>query len=290
VLRRVVAVLLVLVMFGSAVVPAALAAGLDINVTIPSVAECNKLGDKEIKVINAVSGAESVDYLYTEKTKRWAEIYHELAKKEILDSVKETGRIIATTTKSTVMLGSDTTFYTSDSGDHGSSSWGVAPTWYGSQYYLSSNKVEAATLLGPGGYGSASAWGWVGKSFYVSGTGTKPANIIMRGHIYGLTSAVAGGNSNVEINLVVYDTTTGAKYTTTIYQKSEGGLGWTGVDKDFNNGISVNLQGGHTYIVYIEVITSGAVYGTGEAGSDFGRFDGDYLGEGAWFYEITIDF
>ncbi len=102
----------------------------------------------------------------------------------------------------------------------------------------------------------------------------------MRGHIYGLTSAVAGGNSNVEIDLVVYDTTTDAKYSTTIYQKSEGGIGWTGVDKDFSNGISVNLQGGHVYIVYIEVITSGAVYGAGEAGSDFGRFDGDYLGGG----------
>ncbi len=273
--RRFVAFLMALVVLCSAV-PTAFAIRLD------------KLGDREIKVINAASIAKSADYPCTERTEKLARIFHELAKKEILDSVERTSRV--TNTKSTVQLGNDVTFYTSDSGDHGSSRWGVAPTWYGSQYYLSLNKVEAATLLGPGGYGSASAWGWVGKSFYVSGTGTKPANIIMRGHIYGLTSAFAGGNSNVEINLVVYDTTTGVRYSTTIYQKSEGGVGWTGVDKDFNNGISVNLQGGHTYMVYIEVITSGAVYGAGEAGSDFGRFDGDYLGEGAWFYSITIDF
>lgn len=30
--------------------------------------------------------------------------------------------------------------------------------------------------------------------------------------------------------------------------------------------------------------------GAGEAGSDFGRYDGDYSGEGAWYNSITIDF
>lgn len=190
----------------------------------------------------------------------------------------------------TISLGSDTTFYDANCGDHGTSRWGLAPAWFGSQHYLSENKVEASSLLGPGGYGGASSWAWVGKSFYVSGSGTKPANIVMRGHIYGLTSAFAGGNSNVEVNLVVYDSTADVRYSTTVYQHSEGGIGWTGVDKDFSNGISVNLQGGHTYLVYVEILTSAAVYGTGEAGSDFGRFDGDYLGEGVWYRSIQVDF
>ncbi|WP_290596517.1 MULTISPECIES: hypothetical protein [unclassified Archaeoglobus] len=229
---------------------------------------------KEKHLISAVDSSRVIKS--SKEVEKLLEIVHEMAKSGIEESVKAFSNSF--TTKSTVYLGVDETFYDSNCGDKGASRWGAAPAWYGSEYYFSQNKIEVATLLGPGGYGGASAWGWIGKSFYVSGSGMKPANIIMRGHIYGLTSAFAGGNSNVNVNLVVYDATTGTKYSTTIYQHSEGGVGWTGVDDDFNNGISVNLQAGHTYIVYVEVITSAAVYGAGEAGSDFGRFDGDYLG------------
>jgi len=40
----------------------------------------------------------------------------------------------------------------------------------------------------------------------------------------------------------------------------------------------------------LEVTTDASVYAAGEAGSDFGRFDGDYSGEGVWYTSITIDF
>ena len=281
--RKVLELVLVLVMLCSVVMPVMAVNGKMSEETLKAKSELAAEEKQVISMLN--SNAVTKNNI---KAKELSKIVHEMARSSIERSVKAVSYGI--TASSTVYLGVDKTFYYSDCGDTGTSRWGVAPAWYGSEYYLSNNKIEAATLLGPGGYGGASAWGWVGKSFYVSGSGTKPANIIMRGHIYGLTSAFAGGNSNVEINLVVYDTTTGAKYPTTIYHQSEGGVGWTGVDKDFNNGIAVNLQGGHSYIVYVEVITSAAVYGAGEAGSDSGRFDGDYLGEGVWYYSITIDF
>jgi len=190
----------------------------------------------------------------------------------------------------TVYLGTDKTFYDASDGDKGTFSTGVCTSLYGSEYYLSSEKSEAATLLGPGGYCSKGAWAWVGKSFYVSGSGSQTANIIQAGHIKGLTTAFGGGSSNVKINFVVKDLTTGAEYSTTIYSKSEGGVGWTEVNKNYNKGIAVNLQAGHNYVAYLLVETSGAIYGVGEAGSDFGRQDGDYAGEGAWYYSIKIDF
>lgn len=190
----------------------------------------------------------------------------------------------------TVNLGTDKTFYTADTGNKGSYTWGLAPWWYGSDYYLSSNKAEASSLVGPGGYGGVGAWSWVGKQFYVSGAGSQAANVRANGHIWGLTTAAGSAVSNVQINLVLWDATTGTRYSTNIYSKSESGLGWTEVNSDFNSGIGVTLQAGHYYIAYLELITDAAVYGYGEAGSDFGRFDGDYSGEGAWYYSITVDF
>jgi hypothetical protein len=191
---------------------------------------------------------------------------------------------------SVVYLGVDATFYDADEGDKGTSTWGACPRFYGSEYYLNAKKDEAAVLVGPGGYGGAGAWAWVGKSFYVSGSGSQTANIRMNGHMYGLTTAVAGGSSDSNIDLVVKDLDTGTKYATNIYSQSAAGVGWFEVNEDFNNGVTINLQAGHDYITYLEVQTSAAVYGAGEASSDFGPQDGDYGGEGVNYICIEVDF
>ena len=246
------------------------------------------LGGKEKEIISKTMSPEK----YNKDISRKAEIARKMTeieiKKQIERSLKDSYFTLAGT--GTVYLGTDTTFYDASHGDSGTSSTGACPFFYGSDYYITANKAEAATVLGPGGYCSKGAWAWIGKSFYVSGSGSQTANIIQRGHIWGLTSAAAGGSSHAEIKFVVKDLTTGAEYSTTIYSKSEGGVGWTEVNRDYTKGITVNLQAGHTYIAYLLVETSGAIYGIGEAGSDFGRQDGDYVGEGAWYYSITIDF
>jgi len=114
----------------------------------------------------------------------------------------------------------------------------------------------------------------------------------MPGHLYGLTTAVAGGSSNSNVDLVVKDMTTGTEYTTNVYSQSAGGVGLFEVDEDFNSGITVDLQAEQDYVVYLELQTSASVYGVGEARSDFGPQDPDivYDGEGAWYSSVTIDF
>lgn len=193
-------------------------------------------------------------------------------------------------TLDTVYLGTDRTFSNADRGDKGISNSGLAPLWIGCNYDYGSKKDTAATLIGPGGWGGGTAWSWVGKEFYVSGSGSRTANIYITGHYYGLLSAAAGGASDVTIRLVVKDQSNGQQMYTTIYQDHEFGWGWSEVNNNINQGININLQAGHSYIVYLELVTSATVAGAGEGGSDFGPDDGDYNGEGAWYSSITIDF
>jgi len=220
------------------------------------------LEETEKEIISKTISPEKYDKEMSIKAEISRKMTEKEIKKQIERSLKDSYFTLAGT--GTVYLGTDTIFYDASHGDSGTSSTGVCPSSYGSDYYITANKAEAATVLGPGGYCSKGAWAWVGKSFYVSGSGSQTANIIQRGHIWGLTSAAAGGSSHAEITFVVKDLTTGAEYSTTIYSKSEGGVGWTEVNRDYTKGITVNLQAGHTYIAYLLVETSGAIYGIGK--------------------------
>lgn len=124
----------------------------------------------------------------------------------------------------------------------------------------------------------------------MSGSGSRAANIRMAGHVYGLTSAGAGGSSSTNVCLVVKDTTTGTSYSTTIYSQSCGGVGWYEYNQNFNKGISVTLQAGHSYQVYLQVDGSASVYAIGEAGSGFGPLDGDNDGKCVTYSSVIIDF
>ena len=193
-------------------------------------------------------------------------------------------------TSSTVTLGTDATFTSADSGDSGTSSWGAAPNFKGSDYSASSKKARETAVTGPAGYGGCGAWAWVGKSFTVLGSGSQSANIRMSGHIYGLTSAAAGGSSSSNVDLVLKDLTTGTSYSISIYSKSCGGLGWETVDQNYNKGLSITLQSGHDYIAYLKISGSSSTYGAGEAGSDFGPWDLDDDGECVTYSSIVINF
>ncbi|MDD2613711.1 MAG: hypothetical protein PHH67_00055 [Methanosarcina sp.] len=227
----------------------------------------------------------------SENSKKAEELINKIKaqnEQEISDSVnKSTSEQISIL--STVTLGTDATFTNADCGDSGTSSWGAAPCLKGSDYIKSSRRAREAVLTGPGGYGGGGAWAWVGKSFYVSGSGSQSANIRMTGYLYGLTSAAAGGSSSSDVDLVLKDSTTGTSYSTSIYSVSCGGLGWENVDQSFNKGLSVTLQGGHSYIAYLKVAGSASTYGIGEAGSDFGPGDGDDEGYVS-YSSIIVDF
>lgn len=209
---------------------------------------------------------------------------------EISDSVNKSTSGTQIKSATTVTLGTDKTLTTADIGNSGTSTSGAVPNFKDADYSTSYRRARASVLIGPGGYGTGGAWAWVGKSIYVSGSGSRSANIRMAGNIKGETSAFAGGQSNTDINLIVKDTTTGTSYTTSIYSQSAGGVGDYIVDESFNDGISVTLQAGHYYNIYVSVDGSTAVYYAGEAGSDFGPGDGDDGGQKVSYSSIVIDF
>lgn len=209
---------------------------------------------------------------------------------EISDSVNNSLNSQRLAATSTVTLGTDAIFTNADYGNSGTSSWGLAPNIKGADYIKSSRTARQAVLLGPGGAGGAGAWAWIGKTFTVSGSGSRAANIRMTGYLYGLTSAFqTGGSASSEVYLVVKDTTTGTTYNTLVYSASKSALGYDLVDKSFNNGIGINLQAGHSYIAYLSVAGSASVTGVGEAGSDFGPQDGDDEGY-VRYSSIVVDF
>jgi hypothetical protein len=208
--------------------------------------------------------------------------------KQIDQSISQLSDLPQPLVLDTVYLGYDKTFYTADIGDYGWYLWGSAFMAYGSEYKLSQRKALATSCVGPAGVGGCACWVWVGKEFFVSGSGSRVANINVRGHMFGLTSAVAAGSAESRITFVVLDRSTGTKYTTQIYHQSASGAEWYEVNQYFNNGVAVTLMGQHIYSAYILLETTASVYLTGEAGADFGPYDFD---PGDVYYNyIKIDF
>ena len=187
----------------------------------------------------------------------------------------------------TVMLGVDKYFYNADVGDAGKSSWGWVPMYWGSNHYEPEPKATAAVVVGPAGWGGGEAWAWVGKDFVVQGSGTDYAVIRMSGHIYGAVTA-GGGVSEAWIELLVKDKTTGDEWSTFIFHEYLSGYGSVPVDEDYSKSITVNLTGGHEYLVYLRVKCNAYITLWGEAGADFGPENGDagYTN----YSQIFIDF
>jgi hypothetical protein len=249
----------------------------------------NFLAEKNL--INNISSSQSL--INPENVKKAEELRDKIRAKslqEISDSVNESINTKQLQTLSTVTLGRDATFTNADCGNSGTSYSGITPNCKGADYSKSYRRARESILIGCPGYSQGSAWAWVGKSFSVSGSGSRSANIRMAGHIYGLTSAAAGGASSTNIDLIVKDTTTGTSYSTTIYSKSCGGVGWYECNQNFNKGVSVTLQAGHSYKVYMRIDGSTSAYAVAEAGSDFGPFDGDDEGECVKYSSIVVDF
>ncbi len=173
-------------------------------------------------------------------------------------------------------LGSNETIYDAGSGDSGKSSSGWAPASWGSSYDTTDDQAEAAIVTGGVGAGNGEAWAYIGREIYVNGSGSSTANIIGRGDINGVLTTGGAAASSVKVSLVVIDYATGGtRYDNEIYSKGDGGYQSRDVNDSFNNGMSMVLEGGHSYMMSLEVDASCTLTGTGEAGSDFGDGDGD---------------
>ncbi len=139
------------------------------------------------------------------------------------------------------------------------------------------------------GYGNGSYWAWIGKSFYVSGSGSRSANIRMAGHFNGTTLGVLAAAGATDIKLVVKDATTGTSYNTTIYSASGTNMPGQIANQDFNNGVSVTLMSGHSYKAYVEIDGSASITGMGIGASIFGPWGGDANNQVS-YSSLTIDF
>ncbi|MGQ9718607.1 MAG: hypothetical protein ACUVWK_01960 [Nitrososphaerales archaeon] len=243
------------------------------------------IGSSEKSIITELNTFSASDSDLEEVERIRQEIEQEM-KKQIEQSINSL--IESPTRAGIVYLGTDKTFTDADKGDHGTWYSGLIAAFYGSNHILSEKKDEAACTGGLG-VGAVGAWAWIGKEFYVSGSGSRSANIIVAGHMWGLTSAVGPGSAQSKITFVVLDRTSGTMYTTIIYQQVASGFGWYEVNQDFNNGVGVTLVVGRTYIAYVLVETSISIYVSAEAGADFGPQDGDPGGY-VNYSSITIDF
>lgn len=248
-----------------------------------------RLSDYEKSLITQIS----VDAKVTEEDITIAEKMRMMAEEEMDKSIEmdvSSGGILDY--YSAVYLGTDQTFYYADWGDKDKGKSLLPTGIWESDYYLYPARDEAVVILGPPGVGGAWAYAQVGKQFTVVGSGSRTANIRMEGFYEGYLFPLAAGSAGIELNLVVKDNTTGAKYSTSILNESRSVAGYYEWVEAFNVGKMVLLQAGHDYTVYLELKASGGVAFEGGAFSDWGRQDGDYGGydEYAEFYSISIDF
>lgn len=190
---------------------------------------------------------------------------------------------------STVFLGTNQTFYSADWGnkDKGKS-WFPNGIWDSDYYTGYACQDEAVTTLGPGA-GSAWAYAQVGTQFTVSGSGSQVATIRMSGWYDGYLLVALAGSTSVEMNLVIKDLTNSTTYTDPILNESRSLAGEADWNQGFVVGETVLLQAGHTYLTYLELKTSSAVWSNGLAFSDWGHEDGD-SGQYAQYYWFAVEF
>ncbi|WNY27811.1 hypothetical protein [Methanolapillus ohkumae] len=214
--------------------------------------------------------------------------------KEIEASVKGLSRNPSQTkVAQAVTLGRNTSFSTADTLNYSTSKWGVSLKTVTNSTSSTSSKTSQEFAFAYPGVGGCGAWAYVGQKFNVSGSGSQNANIRMIGTISGDTEALGGATAGSKAELVIYDFTTGTSYKETIYNQSRSIAGVSRVNQSFNVGKTVLLQGGHQYVAYLLIEGTASAVVAGEAGSDFGPWDGgigDPAFQGVKYSIIYIDF
>lgn len=175
-----------------------------------------------------------------------------------------------TSSYTAISLGTDTIFTTTDWGDDGANTSPGVGGSCDSSYNISEKRAESASRAS---IGASNVWSWarVGKKFKILGSGGKAADITTTGK-YKLNYGVVGaGSSEITVNSILWDATTGSKVSTEeIYHWSATALP-TVKTKDKSYSVTHNniyLRAGHSYIEYLEVKTSASALGVGEGWAD----------------------
>ncbi|MEW6449002.1 MAG: hypothetical protein AB1426_13155 [Bacillota bacterium] len=185
----------------------------------------------------------------------------------------------------TVPIGSDTTIYTFDTGNKGGSWSGLAA--YGANYSAAGKWADVSCQAW--GLGNAGAWAWVGPIAYISGSGSRTANIIFSGQGTGSLSAFIGAAATGRIRVSIWDYTLGAEIDgTTVWERTASNYEYWSVTGPFTAVVQCTLQAGHTYALRFGVATSTSAYGVTNAYADFWN-DGPGP-EGLDGFSVKIDF
>ncbi len=165
-----------------------------------------------------------------------------------------------------ISIGTNATYYTSDTGNSGKTSDLVAASdsrwgpWYSDSY------------SGTAGIGSASSWAYNAKTINVTGSGSRNAYIRFSGNYTGWTNpGWLGGTAAARIRVSVYDLTAGSEIGgNTIKEVSDSVSSGSNFNQvPFNSSVLVSLQAGHSYLLRYGVSTSVSNYSPQSCDSDF---------------------
>lgn len=202
------------------------------------------------------------EYLLSEAEKQIDKASADFAK-QLANETKDQVNALA---GSDIYIGTDTNYYTSDTGNKGASSdfvsgsngrWG---SWWSDSYSWTA------------GIGSASAWAFNAKQINVKGSGSKNAYIRFRGNYSGWTlPGFTGGTAAARIRVSVYDLTANSEIGGTVVKDVSDSVNWGSTFNQvaFNNSVLVSLQAGHSYLLRYGVSTSTSNYGPQMCQSDF---------------------
>lgn len=202
------------------------------------------------------------EYLLSETEKEMNKASAEYAK-QLKKPVKDEVSALA---GSDIYIGTDTNYYTSDTGNKGSSAdlisgassrWG---SWYSDAYSWTA------------GIGSASSWANNSKQINVKGSGSRNAYIRFRGNYSGWTvPGFTGGTAAARIRVSIYDLTANSEIGGNTVRDVSDSVNWgsTFTQVAFNNSVLVSLQAGHNYLLRYGVSTSTSNYGPQMCQSDF---------------------
>lgn len=170
-----------------------------------------------------------------------------------------------------VYLGNDTTL-DAKYGDSGTEKTGIDATWLHSEYDTYDNEMEAISLTS-GGYGSATAWAYLGRAFTVEDdSGSEWATISASSYMRGEMNVAFDGTNYGKIELIVKDETEDEVYDDLLFEK--GDYINNDIDRTVRGSVNVDLEAGHTYGVQIETTAEITVDGDAEeASTDFSRED-----------------
>lgn len=179
---------------------------------------------------------------------------------------KEAKDGVTTLAASDIYIGTDESYFISDTGNKGSSAdllSGSDSRW--GSYWSDANSWTA-------GIGSASSWAYNAKQINVKGSGSRNAYIRFRGNYSGWTvPGYTGGTAAARIRVSVYDLNTNSEIGgTTVKDVSDSvNGGSTFIEVPFNNSVLVSLTAGHSYLLRYGVSTSTSNYGPQMCQSNF---------------------